>query len=134
MGGFRLLGPNYTIQSLRSPIMCKCPGFKDEITEELEQELINNPEKELIEFPLLTNGVHIGDNMNYRIISKSEDPDFEGERQRFRERKEKRRQERMRQSGYDTWTPWDGKSLESIATREEVPKTLDYESYRTWAN
>lgn len=118
MGGFRFLGPNYTIQSLRSEIMCKCMGYKGEISEELEQKLVRNPEKRLTKFPVPRHGAHIGDNMHYKIISKSEDPDFEGERQRFRQRKEKQRQERMRQSGYDTWTPWDGKSLESIATRD----------------
>lgn len=120
MGGFRLLGPNYTIQSLRSEVMCKCMGFKGEITEELELKLVNNPEKRLTKFPVPRHGTHIGDNMHYEVISKSEDPEFEGERQRFREEKKKREQERMLQSGYDTWTPWDGKSLDSIATRDNI--------------
>ena len=113
MGGFRLLGPNYTIQSLPSEVMCKCMGFKGEINEEQEQKLVNNPEKRLSKFPVPRNGAHIGDNMHYKVIHKSEDNGFVAERERFRNNKAKQKKR------YNTWkSPWDGLTLESIATRE----------------
>lgn len=118
MGGFRLLGPNYTIQSLPEKVMCKCMGYKDEISEEIERELVSNPTKELPSHIKSTFGSkHVGDNLFYKVIHKMEDADFEKERERFREKKEKLEKKRISRMGYDNWTPWDGKTLESIATR-----------------
>lgn len=118
MGGFRLLGPNYTIQSLPSEIMCKCPGYTGEISEKTETELVNKTEKVLNHnFPFPKNA-HIGYNMHYKVIHQSEDDGFIAERQRFREKKDEKERRRIRQLGFDNWTPWDGRTLESIATRD----------------
>lgn len=118
MGGFRLLGPNYTIQSLRTEVMCKCPGYKGEISQEVETILVNNPEQELDESLISTGGAHLGLTMRYKVIPKSEDDDFEGERERFRAKNEEKKRKRLAKMAIDNWTPWDGKSLESVATRE----------------
>lgn len=121
MGGFRLLGPNYTIQSLREHVMCKCMGYKGEISEDIERELVSNPTHELpLHIKSTFGSAHTGDNLFYKVIHKDEDENFEKERERFRERKQRLKQERLKQMGYDNWTPWDGKSLESIATRNSV--------------
>lgn len=123
MGGFRLLGPNYTIQSLPEEFRCKCMGYKGVINEETEQELVSNPTKKLVldsKWKLTFGSKHIGDNLCYNVIHRDEDEHFEKERERFREKKQRLKQERLKQMGYDNWTPWDGKSLESIATRNSV--------------
>lgn len=118
MGGFRLLGPNYTIQSLPAKERCKCMGYKGVISEETEEILVSLPTKELPPYLVSTFGSkHVGDNLLYKVISKDEDVQFENERKRFRESKQRLKQERMKQMEYDNWTPWDGKSLESVATR-----------------
>jgi hypothetical protein len=119
MGGFRLLGPNYTIQSLPEKFRCKCMGYKGEISEKIEQELVSNPTKELpLHLKCIFGSAHIGDNLLYKIIHKHEDEHFEQERERLREKKEKLERNRLSRMGYDNWTPWDGKSLHSVATRE----------------
>lgn len=114
MGGFRLLGPNYTIQSLPSKEMCKCMGYKGEISMEVETTLVNDSEKKLKQLPFSKENVHLGDNMYYKAIHISEDDNFIQERERFR----KKKQREFNQLDVEMWTPWDGKSLESMATRE----------------
>lgn len=119
MGGFRLLGPNYTIQNLHGEIMCKCPGYKGEISEELETHLVNDVGKPLDKALIKgKGGAHFGENLYYKVISKSEDEDFDGERERFKARKAEKKQKRLEKQAEIDWTPWDGKSLESVATRE----------------
>lgn len=119
MGGFRLLGPNYTIQSLRGEIMCKCPGYKGEISEELETHLVNNVGKPLDKALIKgKGGAHFGENLHYKVIPRSDDEDFDGERERLRARKAEKQKHRREKQVYDNFTPWDGKSLESVATRE----------------
>jgi hypothetical protein len=93
-------------------------GYKGEISQEVEKILVNDPEKKLKRSLISTKNAHLGENMHYKVISKSEDDDFEGERERFRARKEEQKRKRLARMGYDNWTPWDGKSLESVATRE----------------
>lgn len=112
--------PNYTIQSLPEEFRCKCTGYKGVINEETEQELVSNPTKKLdldSKWKLTFGSKHIGDNLFYKIIHRDEDENFDKERKRFQERQERLRKEHLAQMGYDDWTPWDGKSLESIATR-----------------
>ncbi len=118
MGGFRLLGPNYTIQNLPGKIMCKCPGYKGEISEELETYLVNNVDKPLDKALISTKDAHIGENLHYKLIHKSEDEDFDGERERFRARRAEKQKQRLEKQVIDNWTPWDGKSLESVSARE----------------
>jgi hypothetical protein len=119
MGGFRLLGPNYTIQSLPGEFTCKCIGYRGEISEKIEQELVFNSTKELpLHLKSTFGSAHIGDNLLYKIIHKDEDENFEQERQRLREKKEIIERKRLSRMGYDNWSPCDGKSLTSVATRE----------------
>lgn len=134
MGGFRLLGPNYTIQSLPAKYKCKCMGYIGEINEDTEQELVNNPTKTLPLYlqELLKKKAHIGDNLLYRVISREEDKDFEGARERFKKKQQRIQRERQAEMDYDNWTPWDGKSLESVSTREmsferTIPNLTDRE-------
>lgn len=121
MGGFRLLGPNYTIQSLPTEITCKCPGYKGEISEEIETILVNNPEKKLDKSLIKSGNAHLGLTMHYKIISREEDEDFDKEREKLRKRKEEKQAKIRKKIEFDNWTPWDGKSLESINPREMEP-------------
>lgn len=119
MGGFRLLGPNYTIQSLPEKDRCKCMGYKGEISEITEEELVSNSSKELPYNLKSTFGsAHVGDNLFYEVIHRDEDENFEKEREQFREKKEKQKRKHLSRMEFDNWTPWDGKSLQSIATRD----------------
>lgn len=74
MGGFRLQGPNYRIESMPSSRMCRCTGYSGVISKEVEEMLVNKHDKwlELSELPqelqLNMKGVHLGDTMAYEVI------------------------------------------------------------------
>lgn len=125
MGGFRLLGPNYTIQSLRTEVMCKCMGYKGQVSEEVENILVNHPEKKLDPTLINSKSAHLGETMCYKVIHRSEDPDFDKEREQFKAKKKAKAKKRV---DYENWTPWDGKSLESISTREMEP--IEYSIFK----
>lgn len=75
MGGFRLQGPTYRIQSLRGEVQCKCMGFAGLVHETVESFLVNKEEKVLIvkDLPYLIRcamkGVHLGDVMEYEVVA-----------------------------------------------------------------
>lgn len=79
MGGFRLLGPNYKIQSVPDSVRCKCPGFRGTIDEAIETTLVNKQEKllKLSQLPLSLQfemkGAHLGENRMYTVTENTEE-------------------------------------------------------------
>src|SRR5690349_16250471 len=77
MGGFKFIGPNYTIQNeiqIGDDRICRCVGYTGEISEEIEKYFLNKSEKtlnieELPDTDLIETlqYFHLGDQMKYII-------------------------------------------------------------------
>jgi hypothetical protein len=73
MGGFTLVGPTYTIKST-GVSMCRCTGFRGDITEDIETLLVNqdNPYLDVAMLPqeLQENMMksHIGNSLHYKVV------------------------------------------------------------------
>ncbi len=86
MGGFKLFGPNFTIQNKKpsTSYQCRCPGFIAKIDQTLENYFLNKPEK-FLDIHSLPNenliramsSAHLGEEMNYDIYPNREEINYD---------------------------------------------------------
>ena len=73
MGGFTLVGPNFTFQNLPNKVRCRCLGFTSNISQDVEDMLLKDEEKILKVSNLPDSLVaqmenfHLGDERHYDV-------------------------------------------------------------------